>query len=100
MLSRPGARSRARRRRADQPLEDLLAAADVVSLHVPLVDATRGLIGEREFGLMKRDAILVNVSRGGVVDEPAFVAALRAAGSAEPRWTSSPPAAWTRRPRS
>ncbi len=59
------------------PLEDLLAAADVVSLHVPLVDATRGLIGERELGLMKRDAILVNVSRGGVVDEPALVAALR-----------------------
>ncbi len=57
-------------------LDDLLAAADVVSLHVPLLEATRGLIGRRELALMKPDAILVNVSRGGVVDEPALVQAL------------------------
>jgi D-3-phosphoglycerate dehydrogenase len=58
-------------------LDELLTAADVVSLHVPLVPGTRGMIGARELGLMKRDAILVNVSRGEVVDEAALVAALR-----------------------
>lgn len=60
------------------PLDDLLREADFVSLHVPLSAATRHLIGERELGLMKRDAILVNTARGGVVDTDALVAALRA----------------------
>lgn len=58
------------------PLEDLLKQSDVVSLHVPLLPETRGLIGERELRLMKPNAILVNVSRGGIVDEEALADAL------------------------
>jgi phosphoglycerate dehydrogenase-like enzyme len=58
-------------------LDELLAASDVVSLHVPLLPTTRGLIGARELELMRPSAILVNTSRGGVVDEPALVEALR-----------------------
>ena len=54
----------------------MLATSDVVTLHVPLVAATRGLIGEAELRRMPRDAILVNASRGGVVDEAALAAAL------------------------
>jgi glycerate dehydrogenase len=60
------------------PLDELLARADVVSLHVPLADNTRGLIGARELALMKPDALLINTARGGIVDEAALVAALRA----------------------
>jgi phosphoglycerate dehydrogenase-like enzyme len=58
-------------------LDDLLARADVVSLHVPLVDATTGLLDDARLRLMKPTAYLVNVSRGGVVDEPALVDALQ-----------------------
>jgi glyoxylate reductase len=61
------------------PLGELLSRADVVSLHVPLTDDTRGLIGARELGLMRTDAVLVNTSRGRVVDEAALVDALGAA---------------------
>jgi (S)-sulfolactate dehydrogenase len=59
-------------------LADLLARADVVSLHVPLTDGTRNLIDAGALAAMKGDAILVNAARGGVVDEPALVAALKA----------------------
>jgi D-3-phosphoglycerate dehydrogenase len=62
-------------RRADS-LNELLRVADVVSLQVPLTDQTRGLLGEHEFQLMKRDSLLVNASRGGVIDERALVRAL------------------------
>ncbi|WP_191485614.1 2-hydroxyacid dehydrogenase [Pseudomonas sp. FEN] len=58
-------------------LDTLLAEADFVVLVVPLSDQTRHLIGQRELGLMKSDAILVNISRGPVVDEPALIQALR-----------------------
>jgi glyoxylate reductase len=67
------------------PLDRLLAEADVVSLHVPLTPETRHLIGAPELGLMRRSAVLVNVSRGPVVDEAALVDALvegRIAGAA------------------
>lgn len=57
-------------------LDDLLAAADVVSLHCPLIPETRGLIGARELALMKPTAYLVNTARGELVDEKALVAAL------------------------
>jgi len=60
------------------PLDELLRTADIVSLHTPLTPQTRGLIGRRELALMKPAAILVNTSRGEVVDEPALVEALRA----------------------
>jgi phosphoglycerate dehydrogenase-like enzyme len=58
-------------------LTELLAAADVVSLHVPLTSATRGLIGARELRVMKPSAILINTCRGPVVDETALHQALR-----------------------
>lgn len=57
-------------------LDELLATADIVSLHVPLTDRTRGLIGARELGLMKPTAVLVNTARGPVVDEQALIEAL------------------------
>ncbi len=58
-------------------LDELLAAADVVSMHVALTGDSRGMIGTREFGLMKKGAILLNGARGPVVDTDALVAALR-----------------------
>jgi D-3-phosphoglycerate dehydrogenase len=57
--------------------DELLKAADYVSLHVRLTDATRGFIGAREFALMKREAILVNTGRGALVDREALHEALR-----------------------
>ena len=59
-------------------LRELLASADVLTLHCPLTAATRGLIGAAELGAMKRSAILINTARGGLVDEAALAAALRA----------------------
>lgn len=53
--------------------DELLAASDVVSLHVPLNAQTRGMIGEAELRTMKPDAILINTSRGGLIDETALV---------------------------
>jgi glycerate dehydrogenase len=66
-------------------LEALLAQADIVSLHCPLTDETRNLIDAGELELMRRDAILVNTARGGIVNEDALLAALqscRIAGAA------------------
>ena len=57
--------------------EDLLERSDVLTIHTRLSDRTRGLISKRELGLMKPTAILVNTSRGPIVDEDALLAALR-----------------------
>jgi D-3-phosphoglycerate dehydrogenase len=59
-------------------LRHLLARSDVVSLHLPLVPDTRGLIGAAELALMKPGAILINTGRGGLVDEGALAVALEA----------------------
>lgn len=59
------------------PLDELLAASDVVSLHLPLSGATAGLIGERELRLMRHGSFLVNTARGPLVDEAALVRALQ-----------------------
>ncbi len=56
--------------------DEAFAASDWLSIHVPLKPETRGLVGRRELGLMRRDATLINISRGAVVDEEALVEAL------------------------
>jgi (S)-sulfolactate dehydrogenase len=60
-----------------QPLAELLGSSDVVSLHVPLTDATRNIIDARAISTMRRGAVLINAARGGVVDEAAMCEALR-----------------------
>lgn len=57
-------------------LEELLKISDIVSLHVPFNEKTKGLIGEKEIGLMKKNAILINTARGGVIDNTALANAL------------------------
>lgn len=59
-------------------MEDILKEADAVSVHTPLTDATRGMIGAAELQMMKKTAILVNCARGGIVDEAALLRALDA----------------------
>jgi phosphoglycerate dehydrogenase-like enzyme len=59
------------------PKDQLLSSSDIVSLHVPLSPSTRGLIGPRELALMKRGSVLINTSRGPVVDQTALYAALQ-----------------------
>jgi D-3-phosphoglycerate dehydrogenase len=58
-------------------LDEALTGADLVMVHVPLVEGTRGLIGARELALLEPTAFLVNPSRGGIVDEEALAAAVR-----------------------
>jgi phosphoglycerate dehydrogenase-like enzyme len=59
-------------------LAELLAWADVISIHVPLTEGTRNLIGAAEFARMKPGAVIVNTSRGGIIDEAALADALKA----------------------
>ncbi|MFH1538990.1 MAG: NAD(P)-dependent oxidoreductase, partial [bacterium] len=75
-------------------LDEMLRRADVVSLHCPLTPETQGLIGEREIGLMKPTAFLINAARGGIVDEAALIKALREkrlAGAAADVLAEEPP---------
>lgn len=59
------------------PLDDVMAASDFVSIHLPLTDDTRRLIDARRISLMKPDAVMVNTARGAILDEDALVQALR-----------------------
>lgn len=77
-------------------LDELLKISDVVSLHVPLVPATVGLIGDRQLAMMKPGAVLVQGSRGGIVDEAALAAHLRSGhlgGASVDVYSTEPPAA-------
>jgi len=77
-------------------LGELLSAADVISLHVPLSATTRHLLGAKEFAQCKSGAILLNTARGPLVDERALCAALqggRLAGAGLDVWDPEPPAA-------
>lgn len=58
-------------------LDTLCAESDIISIHVPLTDETRGMIGEKQIALMKKDAIVVNVARGAVTDEAALAQAVK-----------------------
>ncbi len=60
------------------PLDDLLTQSQIVSLHVPLTRVTRGMMDATALNRMQRDAVLINTSRGGVVDEDALLEAMRA----------------------
>jgi len=61
----------------EESLDRLLARVDILSLHCPLTPQTRGLIGEKQLRLMKPGALIVNTSRGKLIDEPALIAALK-----------------------
>ena len=76
------------------PLEQLLAQSDFLTLHTPLTDSTRYLIGARELSLLKPGARLINVARGGLIDEEALIQALesdRLAGVALDVFAQEPP---------
>lgn len=75
-------------------LETLLSQSDIVSLHTPLTEETRGLIGREQLALMKKNAVLINTSRGPVVDSKALADALneeRIAGAAIDVFETEPP---------
>lgn len=78
------------------PLDALLQRADVVTLHVPLLPATTGLIGAEQLAMMKKGAVLIQASRGGVVDEAALAQSLRSehlGGAAVDVYSTEPPSA-------
>ncbi len=75
-------------------LEELLKNSDIVTIHVPLTGETRNLIGEKELKLMKKNAVLINTARGGIVDENALYKALKEgwiAGAAVDVYEVEPP---------
>ena len=77
-------------------MDTLLKTADIISIHAPLNDQTRNLIGARELGLMKPSARLLNLGRGGIVDEAALAEALqkgKIAGAGLDVLSSEPPKA-------
>jgi D-3-phosphoglycerate dehydrogenase len=78
------------------PLEDVLEQSDFVTIHMPKTPETTGMIGDDQFALMKSTAFIVNVARGGLIDEDALYRALKAgtiAGAGLDVFVSEPPAA-------
>ena len=57
--------------------ETIFRTADFISLHLPLMDSTRNFVGEKEIAMMKKDAVLINTARGGLIDEQAVADALK-----------------------
>jgi len=81
-------------RRGRVRFEEVLRASDIISLHCPLNEETRGLIGVAEFEMMRPSALLINAARGGLVDEAALASALRSgliAGAGFDVLTNEPP---------
>lgn len=79
---------------ACETIEELLAVADIVTVHTPLNNATRGILGAKAFASMKDGAMVINCARGGIVDEDALYNALvssKISGAAIDVWTSEPP---------
>lgn len=77
-----------------ETLEELLSSSDIITIHVPLTDETKGMIGERELAIVKNGAYLINTARGGIVDEEALLKALetgRLAGAALDVFHHQPP---------
>ena len=75
-------------------LEELVAAADVISVHTPLNDETRGLVNAEHFAAMQDGVLIVNCARGGIIDEAAMLEALesgKVAGAAFDVWSEEPP---------
>ena len=94
-LLRSGERGRQGHRGAVDALGELLATSDVVSLHVPLLPETQNLIGAAQLSCMKPGAVLIQASRGGIVDEAALAASLTSGhlgGAAVDVYATEPPA--------
>jgi len=75
-------------------LEEVLRMSDVITVHVPLLPATKGMISAREFALMKSEAVLIQTSRGGIVEEAALAGTLNAGrlgGAAIDVYSTEPP---------
>ena len=78
-------------------LDEIIAKSDYITLHVPLLPQTKGMIGANEFNKMKDSAFIVNTSRGGVIDEKALLEALeegKIAGAALDVFENEPPTDW------
>ena len=76
-------------------VEDILKAADFISIHTPLTEETRGMIADEQFDMMKETAVIVNAARGGIIDEKALYTALKNRkiyAAASDVFTSEPPA--------
>jgi D-3-phosphoglycerate dehydrogenase / 2-oxoglutarate reductase len=95
-VAQPSEEDRALGLEAADSLDDLLATVDIVSVHLPLIPATRNLIGAEGMARMKPTAFVINVSRGGIVDEEALLDAVqngKLAGAALDTFTKEPLAA-------
>jgi len=80
------------------PLHDLLTRSDIVTIHIPYTPQTHHMIGEKELSLMKKDAYIINTSRGAIIDEKALLRALqsgRVGGAALDVFEAEPPIDWT-----
>lgn len=74
--------------------ETIFREADFISLHLPLMESTRNFVGEKEIAMMKRDAVIINTARGGLIDEAALLKALkegRIYGAGIDAFTQEPP---------